>query len=122
MPAVPGVVLATTPYQVLEPDLWQPAQVSADTAVCPVADSDGVVVTLKPLPVASYTAWDVRVAYTGDFSLGRIGKTWTAALGVNNFTDRMPPASPQAFTDNNADVASYSPIGRLIYASAGIKF
>jgi iron complex outermembrane receptor protein len=34
----------------------------------------------------------------------------------------MPPLSPQAFTDNNADVASYSPIGRLIYASAGIKF
>jgi iron complex outermembrane recepter protein len=78
--------------------------------------------TLKPLPVASYAAWDVRVAYTGSLSLGRIGKTWTAALGVNNFTDRMPPASPQAFTDNNADVASYSPIGRLIYASAGIKF
>jgi iron complex outermembrane receptor protein len=54
--------------------------------------------------------------------LGRIGKTWTAALGVNNFTDRMPPASPQAFTDNLADVATYSPIGRLIYASVGIKF
>ena len=78
--------------------------------------------TLKPLPVASYSAWDVRVAYTGTSVLGRIGKTWTAALGVNNFTDRMPPLSPQAFTDNNADVASYSPIGRLIYASVGIKF
>ena len=78
--------------------------------------------TLKPLPVASYSAWDVRVAYTGTSVFGRIGKTWTAALGVNNFTDRMPPLSPQAFTDNNADVATYSPIGRLIYASAEIKF
>ena len=74
------------------------------------------------MPVASYSAWDVRVAYTGNLSQGRIGKTWTAALGVNNFTDRMPPASPQAFTDNNADVSSFSPIGRLIYATVGIKF
>ncbi len=78
--------------------------------------------TLKPIRVGSYSAWDIRVAYTGDSLFGRIGKSWRVALGVNNFTDRMPPASPQAFTDNNADVSSFSPIGRLIYASAGIKF
>jgi outer membrane receptor protein involved in Fe transport len=77
---------------------------------------------LKPVPVASYAAWDVRVAYIGNFAPRGFGKTWTAALGVNNFTDRMPPLSPQAFTDNNADAATYSPIGRLIYASVGIKF
>ncbi|HEY0802745.1 MAG TPA: TonB-dependent receptor [Steroidobacteraceae bacterium] len=78
--------------------------------------------TLKPIAVASYTAWDVRFAYIGDAVLGRIGKSWTVALGVNNIANRMPPLSPQAFTDNNADVASYSPIGRLVYVSAGIKF
>ncbi len=78
--------------------------------------------TLKPIHVASYTAWDVRLAYSGTWALGGFGKTWTAALGVNNLADRMPPASPQAFTDNNADVATYSPIGRLIYVSAAVKF
>ena len=82
--------------------------------------------TLKPMHVASYTAWDVRLAYLGTWgstgALGRFGETWTAALGVNNIADRMPPASPQAFTDNNADVATYSPIGRLIYVSAAVKF
>ncbi|HEX3398000.1 MAG TPA: TonB-dependent receptor plug domain-containing protein [Steroidobacteraceae bacterium] len=78
--------------------------------------------TSKPIPVASYTAWDVRLAYTGDAVLGRIGKSWSAAIGINNIANRLPPLSPQAFTDNNADVASYSPIGRLVYVTAGIKF
>ncbi len=78
--------------------------------------------TLKAIPVASYAAWDVRLAYTGDSVLGRIGKSWSAAIGVNNIANRLPPLSPQAFTDNRADVASYSPIGRLVYMTAGIKF
>ncbi len=78
--------------------------------------------TLKPVPVASYTAWDVRFAYMGTWTLGGFGKTWTAALGVNDIADRMPPASRQAFTDNNADAATYSPIGRLVYVSAAVKF
>jgi iron complex outermembrane receptor protein len=78
--------------------------------------------TLKPLPVASYAAWDIRLAYTGDSVLGRVGKSWSAAIGVNNIANRLPPLSPQAFTDNNADVSSYSPIGRLVYVTAGIKF
>jgi len=44
------------------------------------------------------------------------------ALGVNNIANRMPPSSPQAFTDNNADVATYSPLGRLVYATFDAKF
>ena len=35
--------------------------------------------------------------------------------------DRDPPA-PRAFTDNNADVATYSPLGRLTYASVELQF
>ena len=78
--------------------------------------------TLKPVPVASYTTWDMRVAYTGDALFRGFAKSWTVALGVNNLADRMPPSSAQAFTDNNADVSTYSPIGRFVYATAGIKF
>ena len=43
-------------------------------------------------------------------------------VGVNNMFDRMPPRAAQAFTDNNADVATYSPLGRLWYVTASVKF
>ncbi|MBV8805275.1 MAG: TonB-dependent receptor, partial [Sinobacteraceae bacterium] len=68
-------------------------------------------------PVASYTTFDFRAAY--DFQLSRVheGSKLTLAVGVNNIADRMPPLAPHAFLDNNADVATFSPIGRLIYAT-----
>jgi iron complex outermembrane receptor protein len=78
--------------------------------------------TLKANPVSTYSAFDIRVSYTSETGIGRIGKSWNVAVGVNDFTDRWPPLSPQAFSDNLADVASYSPIGRLVYISAALKF
>ncbi len=78
--------------------------------------------TLKPIPVKSYSSWDLRVAYSGEQLMGKYGKGWTVAAGVNNIGNTMPPLSAQAFTDNNADVSSYSPIGRLFYVTANIKF
>ena len=72
------------------------------------------------LPVKSYTTFDLRAAY-------RLGGTWrlkesTIAVGVNNVGDAMPPYSPNAFTDNRADVGTYSPIGRLFYAQVSARF
>jgi iron complex outermembrane recepter protein len=67
---------------------------------------------LAPLPVSRYSAWDVRAAY--DWHKVK------AAIGVNNLTNRMPPLAPRTFTDNNADVATYSPIGRLVYATVSV--
>lgn len=78
--------------------------------------------TLKAIRVASYTAWDARLSYDGDAILGDFGKGWTFAVGVNDFTDAMPPRAAQAFNDNNADVATYSPLGRFVYTSASVKF
>ena len=78
--------------------------------------------TLKSVPVSSYMSWDLRVSYKGD-AVRTVGlKGWDLALGINNFTNRMPPASAQAFTDNNADVATYSPLGRLFYMTLQAKF
>ncbi|WP_165917611.1 TonB-dependent receptor plug domain-containing protein [Roseateles saccharophilus] len=78
--------------------------------------------TLKPLPVSAYMSWDLRLAYSG----GRAGflgvKSYTLALGVNNIGNRMPPLAPQAYTDNNADISSYSPLGRMVYVTAQAKF
>jgi len=78
--------------------------------------------TLKRVPVSSYTTWDLRVGYGMDLDSKGIVKGWSVGVGVNNIANRMPPLAPQAFTDNNADVATYSPIGRLIYATGTIKF
>ena len=78
--------------------------------------------TLKPTPVARYMSWDLRAAYRGE-SVRMLGaKSWTVAVGVNNVANKMPPLAPQAFTDNNADVASYSPLGRMVYATAQMTF
>jgi iron complex outermembrane receptor protein len=80
--------------------------------------------TLRAIPVSSYTTWDVRVAYTDESrsNVLKFVKGWTVAAGMNNIANRMPPLAAQAFTDNNADVATYSPIGRLTYVTASVKF
>ncbi len=80
--------------------------------------------TLKAIPVSSYTAWDLRLGYTAEKGPSAVPfvKSWKVAVGVNNLTNRMPPLSPQAFTDNNADVSTYSPIGRLFYTTLAVKF
>ncbi len=70
--------------------------------------------TSAPLHVSGFLSWDVRAAYT--FQKVKV------AVGVNNLTDRMPPLAPRTFTDNNADVSTYSPIGRLYYATLGVSF
>jgi iron complex outermembrane receptor protein len=77
--------------------------------------------TTPAIPVSSYLAWDVRMAY--DWHWGGAGKSvLTGAVGANNVTNRMPPLAPRAFLDNNADVATFSPLGRLVYASLVVSF
>ncbi|HLG86966.1 MAG TPA: TonB-dependent receptor [Alphaproteobacteria bacterium] len=98
-----------------------------NTVVSPVTDlgPGGIVFeqssTLKRISVPAYVTWDLRVQYTGDSIMG-YGKGWTLAIGMNNITDAMPPLAPQAFTDNNVDVATYSPVGRLVYVQGSVKF
>ena len=87
----------------------------ANTLVSAVSDigPGGIVfassTTLRPLHVPSYLAWDARISYDGQAIFGEYGKGWNFAIGVNNFTDQTPPLAPQAFTDNNVDVSTYSP-------------
>ena len=74
------------------------------------------------IPVGGYTAWDLRGAYDWHLSGSAAGRMVTLALGVNNLTNRMPPLAPRAFTDNNADVATYSPLGRFVYGTVAVTF
>ena len=72
-------------------------------------------------PIASYMAWDFQLAADGDAIFGEYAKGWDFSVGVNNFMDAQPPVSHSAFTANNADVGTYSPIGRFVYVSASVK-
>jgi iron complex outermembrane receptor protein len=71
--------------------------------------------------ITYYMTWDLHVAKSFNRT-GEMLKSFRVAAGINNIGDAMPPLSPIAFTDNNADVATYSPIGRLFYVSLDTKF
>jgi iron complex outermembrane receptor protein len=92
-----------------------------NTYVSSVSDI-GPTGTAPPVHVSSYYTFDTRLAHDWHFDDLHYLRTVTLAMGVNNIANRMPPLSPHAFTDNNADVSTYSPIGRLIYGTAVLKF
>ena len=100
---------------------WRFASNSAGTSGGIVFDTS---TTLQAQRVNHYSTLDLRVGYSSErrVSFAPFLKGWRIAAGINNVFDRMPPLSPQAFSDNNADVSTYSPIGRLIYATAALKF
>ena len=78
--------------------------------------------TSPPVHVDSYVTFDTRLGYDWHLVDVPYVKEVRLALGVNNIADQMPPLAPQAFTDNNADVSTYSPIGRLVYGTVAVKF
>lgn len=95
----------------------------ANTHVSAVEDT-GQNGNLAGIPVSSYSAWDLRGAYDFHFG-GSDSKTQlTLAVGVNNIGNKMPPLAPRAFANQftNADIATYSPIGRLVYGNVAVSF
>lgn len=83
--------------------------------------------TLRRRPVEAYSTFDAALGYTFTRQPSDAGwRRWVGGMrltvGVNNITDEMPSLSPQAFNESNADVSTYSPIGRLWYISAQYKF
>jgi iron complex outermembrane receptor protein len=82
---------------------------------------------LRRRPVEAYSSTDGAVSYTFSRNAGNAGFRrfmggLKVSLGVNNISDEMPPLSPQAFNESNADVSTYNPIGRLWYVQAQFKF
>jgi len=77
--------------------------------------------------IKPYTSIDLRLAYTFKGDSGFL-KGATLALGANDVFNRMPPVSTNvftpsaAYTDNTADVSTYSAIGRLVYVQLSVKF
>ncbi len=93
----------------------------SNTYVSSTVDTGVNGTSMPTIPVSSYVTWDARAAYDWHFG-GKDSRFMTFALGVNNIADRMPPLAPRAFLDNNADVSTFSPIGRLIYGTVSITF
>jgi iron complex outermembrane recepter protein len=93
----------------------------SNTYVSGTQDTGANGVTTPTIPVASYITFDLRVAYDWHFQESNDRRVLTTALGVNNIADRMPPLAPRAFLDNNADVATFSPLGRLIYLTVAVS-
>ena len=83
--------------------------------------------TLTRRPVEAYAPTDAALSYTFAKNASDAGwRRWVGGMkvtfGINNIADEMPPKSPQAFNESNADVSTYSPIGRLYYVQAQYKF
>ena len=74
------------------------------------------------IPVSRYVSWDTRLAYDMHLNGTEAGRAVTLAIGANNLTNKMPPLATRAFLDNNADVATFSPLGRLIYGTVSVSF
>jgi iron complex outermembrane recepter protein len=93
-----------------------------NTYVSAVSDTGGSG-TLAPIPVSSYVTFDTRVAYNwhGSSKLQDV----QLAVGVNNLANRQPPLDPRTFNTlagSNADISTYSPIGRLVYGTISVGF
>ena len=122
-----GVFAGTLPkyrfYSTVDWDLHGLDVTAANTYVSSVQDT-GAGGNLAGIPVSSYSVWDLRGAY--DFHLGGVdSKTkLTLAVGVNNVGNKMPPLAPRAFSNQftNADIGTYSPIGRLVYGDIAVSF
>lgn len=94
-----------------------------NTYVSPVTDRGLNGTTSPGIAISSYSTWDLRGAYEWDFGGAGSDRKVTLALGVNNVGNSMPPLAPRAFanTHTNADIGTYSPIGRLVYGSVMVS-
>jgi len=84
---------------------------------------------LRRRPVASFAAWDFSLGYTFDRDPNRTARRprksfrdLQLTVGVNNLTNRLPPLAPQAFSDSNVDLSTYSVVGRLWFVSCDVHF
>jgi len=80
--------------------------------------------------VSSYTAWNAQFSHAvkRDRTDGFLGclKGMKFTVGINNLADKMPSLAPRSYpagsNNANADVSTYSPIGRLYFISCSLKY
>ncbi len=79
--------------------------------------------------VAAYASWNLQFSHTvAKGASGYLGyaQGMRFTIGVNNLANKMPPLAPRSYpassNNANADVSTYSPIGRLYFISASLKY
>jgi iron complex outermembrane recepter protein len=90
-----------------------------NTAIAALTDSD------SGEHVDPYYSWDASVSYTFDGTesgvLGQL-KGLRVNVGVNNVLNRQPSHDLDVFSTDNADISTYSPLGRVVYTEVSYKF
>jgi iron complex outermembrane receptor protein len=84
----------------------------------------GGATALPPMAVSSYSSFDSHLSYNfgrSRFRDNRWLRPLELELGINNAFNRQPPLS-RAFTQSNADISTYSPLGRMVYLDAACRF
>ena len=89
--------------------------------------------TYKMGHVKAFSSWDLRAGWTS--SVDPAARAVSITAGVNNVFNRMPPVStninPAAGAnagatawraENNTDVGTYGPIGRLFFLNGSVRF
>ena len=71
--------------------------------------------------VGAYNSIDLNFAYRFDSKI-KILDGVTVRFGANNIFDKQPPSAKGTFTQSNADIATYSPVGRLWFIEAKYNF
>jgi iron complex outermembrane recepter protein len=75
--------------------------------------------------VNPYYSFDVSVSYTfsqNDPSFLALLKGMKLSVGSNDVLNRQPSNDYDVFSTDNADISTYSPLGRTVYVSATYKF
>jgi iron complex outermembrane receptor protein len=75
--------------------------------------------------IAYYTAVDLEAGYTfsqSDGGLLSYVKGLKLSVGVNDLFNRQPSNDYDVFSTDNADISTYSPLGRFFYLEASYKF
>ena len=75
----------------------------------------------SPYRVSHYNTADIQVGHTFRGSNSRWLKGLNLTVGVNNFTNAMPPLIPSEGNQSH-DINAYDAIGRFVYMQARYKF
>ena len=71
--------------------------------------------------VGHYHTFDVQLGHTFSGLNNKYLKGMKLTIGVNNFTNTMPPLIPSEGNQSH-DINAYDPIGRFVYTQASFKF
>ncbi|MBI2518745.1 MAG: TonB-dependent receptor [Opitutae bacterium] len=86
-----------------------------------VTDLNGDGSEIAPFEIGAYDAIDISASYA-------FGSDWkwlnglSVRVGANNVLNKMPPRGGGTFSEANADIATYSPIGRMVFVEGKYKF